>query len=541
MKKQKLLVLLLFFCCDLFVNAECLHTAEASGDDMPIVRILAVGNSYSGDAVERFLYDLAKDSGIRLIIGNACRGGKGLFQIWDDLNTGAASTDYRKIDVNGHYSISTGWALADILADEPWDYITFQQRALEAGIYKTYTPYLSEIIEHVRSLLQSPDIKFGLHMVWAFAQDSDHQGFLNYGRDQMAMYEAIVDASKQAIQDNPDLSFIVPCGTSIQNLRSSFIGDNVTRDGGHLNKHIGRYTAAYTWFASLFQEKATHSSFIPWCLNDFTSVVAKNAALAAVECPYSVTPQIYPRYVGENTIVPIDININFAYKSSAFPRWNHLSSDYFITAGFQDANGVDVGIIVNTENNKFTLYNKNGPSVTNTQLDMPSEVSRTALLGYCQATPDNAEPAQASIVSFMHMNKALAYDFTFFGSQVGSSSLGNLETTYQLAGADTFFVSLDVANNVSKTVTIPCMRPDEDGTITLTVSAGPNNNSPNRFYYLNALRISPSDPNDPNGIKDLESTKHSIIQPFARKVIRGKHLYIIKDNETYSVDGKRVE
>ena len=45
---------------------------------------------------------------------------------------------------------------------------------------------------------------------------------------------------------------------------------------------------------------------------------------------------------------------------------------------------------------------------------------------------------------------------------------------------------------------------------------------------------------DPDGIKDLESAKHSITQPVARKVIRDRHLYIIRDNETYSVDGKWV-
>ena len=34
---------------------------------------------------------------------------------------------------------------------------------------------------------------------------------------------------------------------------------------------------------------------------------------------------------------------------------------------------------------------------------------------------------------------------------------------------------------------------------------------------------------------------HSCIYPSARKVIRDKHLYIIKDVKTYSLDGKRVK
>lgn len=50
----------------------------------------------------------------------------------------------------------------------------------------------------------------------------------------------------------------------------------------------------------------------------------------------------------------------------------------------------------------------------------------------------------------------------------------------------------------------------------------------------------PCDPDIIDGIKDLKSTEHQDNNPVARKIIRDKHLYIIRDNETYSVDGKRV-
>ena len=43
---------------------------------------------------------------------------------------------------------------------------------------------------------------------------------------------------------------------------------------------------------------------------------------------------------------------------------------------------------------------------------------------------------------------------------------------------------------------------------------------------------------DPNGIKELASDKQT--RTNARKVIRDKHLYIIKDGKTYSADGRRT-
>ena len=38
------------------------------------IRILAIGNSFSEDAIEQYLYELALEGGDNLIIGNAYRG-----------------------------------------------------------------------------------------------------------------------------------------------------------------------------------------------------------------------------------------------------------------------------------------------------------------------------------------------------------------------------------------------------------------------------------------------------------------------------------
>ena len=42
-----------------------------------IVRVLAIGNSFSQDAVEQYLWELAQEAGVKMIIGNAYRGGQG--------------------------------------------------------------------------------------------------------------------------------------------------------------------------------------------------------------------------------------------------------------------------------------------------------------------------------------------------------------------------------------------------------------------------------------------------------------------------------
>lgn len=257
------------------------------------VRILCIGNSFSADAVESWLSPMASESGIQLVIGNAVRGGWGLRNHWTDIVEGNAETEYRKL-ANGTYSLTTGHTLTEIINDEPWDFITFQQNSQNSGIYSTYNPYLSYLIDYVKGI--HPQTTLGWIMTWAYAQGTENEGFANYNRDQMTMYKAILDANIQAMQDHPDLKFLIPCGTAIQNLRTTCIGDNVNRDGMHLDLKIGRQTAAYTVFATLFGEEATiQNTYRPYNqLSEDTIMMARQAALDAVRNPYAVTPQNYP-------------------------------------------------------------------------------------------------------------------------------------------------------------------------------------------------------------------------------------------------------
>ena len=36
-----------------------------------LVKVLAIGNSFSQDAVEQYLWELAREAGVKMIIGNA--------------------------------------------------------------------------------------------------------------------------------------------------------------------------------------------------------------------------------------------------------------------------------------------------------------------------------------------------------------------------------------------------------------------------------------------------------------------------------------
>ena len=463
------------------------QVAELEGK--PVVRILTIGNSYSGDMVESWLSSMAKARDIQIVVGNAAKAGYGLRRHWTDLAEGNALLGYRKL-VGGTYTSTSGHSLAEIINDEQWDYITFQQNSEDSGLYDTYSPYLRNLIDYVKGV--QPQAKLGWVMTWAYAGDQkDREGFQNYNCDQMVMYDSILNAVRQTLADYPELEFVVPCGTAVQNLRSSFLGDNVNRDGTHLNQHFGRYLAACTFLATMFGEEAVmQNSYVPYYLNDFTTMVIRKAAVDAVKNPFAVTPQVYSNYEGDNDVVPADIQLNFSSETRNISGWNNIGLHHNFLAGLRDVNGNDPNIFI-FSNAEFSAASANGPSATDTPLNMPADVSRTQLFGYSQGSYPGYPLKPAAVLHFKHLNKGLAYDFTFFASRAGVTD--NRETQFILAGKDTMSAVLDASDGRAETATISGMYPDKDGCVTLTIQAGPNNNNPYRFYYLNALRISVHD------------------------------------------------
>lgn len=285
-----------------FLFVLCLFVGRMAGQAPQTLRVLAIGNSFSADAVEQYLYELGHEAGVNLIIGNAYRGGWSLSAHWHDASSRAASTEYHKV-VDGTRTNLGKRTLRDIITDEPWDVITFQQVSQEAGLPDSYEPGLSSLIGYVKALALVDSVRLGFHQTWAYAQDSDHGGFKNYDRSQFLMYSYITAAVEQTMRyHRDDLSFYIPSGTAIQNARTSSLsasaasGDDLgvnrelTRDGFHLNYTIGRYIAACTWLEALTGISATGLKTRPKGVSPEQAALAQQAAHAAILVPMAVTP-----------------------------------------------------------------------------------------------------------------------------------------------------------------------------------------------------------------------------------------------------------
>lgn len=281
---NKIVKFWIFFSIFGIITLNCHSNISAA--EKRVIKLLALGNSFSQDAVEQNLHELAKAEGIDLVIGNMNIGGCSLDRHWDNISNDKAAYSYLKIEGDNR-TRTPNQAISSVIQEEDWDYISIQQVSGYSGVPSSFGK-LPDIMHYLRENATNPDVKFIWHQIWAYEEGSTHGDFPKYDRDQMKMYRAIVETSKQAAKA-VGIDMIVPSGTAIQNGRTSYIGDHFTRDGYHLNLSYGRYTAACAWFEKLFDIDVRNNSFKPDGLSESHVKIARAAAHFAVQNPYEVT------------------------------------------------------------------------------------------------------------------------------------------------------------------------------------------------------------------------------------------------------------
>lgn len=254
------------------------------------IKILAIGNSFSDDAIRYYLHGLIAAEGIDVIIGNMYIAGCSLETHCKNLMSASPAYNYRKIGVDGKLVMTEKQSLQQALQDEDWDYISFQEASPLSGKYSTYEQYLPRLVTYVRDVAQMRATLM-LHQTWAYAQNTTNKGFANYNDDQMTMYRAIVSTASRAAK-LVDIDLIIPAGTAIQNARTSFLGDSFCHDGYHLQHDYGRYTASCAWFEKIFNRSVVGNSYAPEKASEIQKQIAQHAAHYAVLKPDSVTKMV---------------------------------------------------------------------------------------------------------------------------------------------------------------------------------------------------------------------------------------------------------
>lgn len=251
------------------------------------IRILAIGNSFSEDAVEQNLRDIAASEGVDIIIGNLYYGGCTVDMHYDYFTSKSPVYRYRKIRQDGSMTEKAKATIQTALHDEKWDYISFQQGSQYSGDFNSLGR-LPELMRLVRAEVGEKPV-FMWHETWAYSIKTTHKGFENYGKSQLQMFHDIVETSRLVMETYPEFRILIPAGTAIQDARTAILaGDDLTRDGYHLEKTVGRYIAACTWFSAIFRRILDDSCYCPKGVSSRFKRIALESAHEAVMHPWSI-------------------------------------------------------------------------------------------------------------------------------------------------------------------------------------------------------------------------------------------------------------
>lgn len=269
------------------------------------LKLLAITSSF-GLNTTQLLYDAAVAEGFTdVVVGRLYGSGCTLQKHVENAQTNTAFYQYTK-NSSGSWQTMKGISMQYGLQDEDWDIIFIQQSAAQSPQPQSYGNYIDDLMPYVKKNISNPNAKFIWNMLWAYQHDSvDEHAFPKFDRDQMKMYEANVTTTKEKIVPRTDFHAIIPSGTAIQNARTSYFGDNLTRDGMHLNT-LGRAIAAYTLLATLTKQELTQINLTdipkasagdtdPLTLTDNDKAVIIESVNNAIADPYAVTPSKFQK------------------------------------------------------------------------------------------------------------------------------------------------------------------------------------------------------------------------------------------------------
>ncbi len=258
--------------------------------DYKTAKVLVLGNSYGSDAI-RYLWDIYTNAGYEdVVVANLQISGGTIDNHLNSVQKNSANYIYYEYNRNPIITRENNVTALSKLTKENWDIIILQQASQLSGKPETYSN-LNKVIDFVNANKTNKNAKIYWNMTWAYQSTYTNKNFANYNYDQMTMYNAISSTVQSEILKNDAIAGIIPCGTTIQNLRTSALGDTLTRDGTHLSYDIGGYAASLTLYATFTQNSISD-------INTYGGNQAvrnnmdliKEAVNTAIDTPFAITP-----------------------------------------------------------------------------------------------------------------------------------------------------------------------------------------------------------------------------------------------------------
>ncbi len=276
-------------------------------DDDSAVRILSIGNSYSGDATI-YAGKIADGLGIKAEFYNLYYGGCTIENHYNFYQSDSAQYDFYK-DMTEY--VSTKVTLKNVLEAAQFDYITFQQGSWQSDDYANYA-LLDELMAIAREY--QPDAEFLIHQTWGYCEaracsgDADHTtGYKGYATS-ADMFTKVEECYANAAADNGNLR-IIKSGRAIELAKTVF---TYTDDYGKensvysdFNSHLsgkGDYIAGCVFVETIFgddEADVRNTSFTAgfddaYVLREIAHQVVHSTSGAAISFNSNISPTYAP-------------------------------------------------------------------------------------------------------------------------------------------------------------------------------------------------------------------------------------------------------
>lgn len=258
------------------------------------LKILMIGNSFADDTIF-YAQRVAESYGINLDIYNSYIASCTIDMHYDNLLNDTASYSMRTMN-GSNWSYQNNMTLDSIIDSNTWDIITFQQASSAVGRSSSYSN-LSNLVSEVRTRV-GPNPKFYWHQTWAYDHDyaDSNDNFSYFNNDQLTMYNDTNTCYTNQVESLHVFEGMIPAGTAVQNLRTSYMKDTFTRDGKHMSSVHGRYLLALNFISTIFDIDLDKSecSYLPSEINSEFKTVAYESIRNASKTPLNCTNSLYP-------------------------------------------------------------------------------------------------------------------------------------------------------------------------------------------------------------------------------------------------------
>ena len=251
------------------------------------VKVLIIGECMANDATYRLPYMLSS-LGYEFEVG--------MLYLFDST-IGIHYNNYLSNDerysfryfVNGSWNTRYGGTSKSFeygVTFRDWDIIILSQQIVNSGVTTSFLP-IADLIDGIKELATNPFVKFAFNMTWAYKEGATDLNFSKYSNDQDFMYQSILNVAKTLTLP------IIPNGTVVQNVRTSYVGESVIRGDYRLESNYGRYLASLATLAVITGEDVSAVTYKPSTVTEAQRLVAIECVNNALSSPFEVTNSEY--------------------------------------------------------------------------------------------------------------------------------------------------------------------------------------------------------------------------------------------------------